>query len=393
MPMRPLSVAFACVWITATACDGSSSEPEARPPLAPRDRAEPQVSRPSRDEVDECARSPRETWLEGAPARGTIALAIARGGTEGLLAVADRQGEVRLRAAHLGGALGPVQTIELGGADALFALEPLGVGYLLLARGSCAGAADCLLAQRLDARGARAGAPRFVRLPRSLRTARRAAAGDHLYVAWSAEGGHSGLEDFTIEGGELRVGRHPLDEQPASEELPTEVLGLAASADEWATVWRRGAPEDARSRVYLTSRNATAERTSAALEALHDVLVIDAIAFDGRDVVLVASFEFSRPHFFRLNPTSNDPLEARAIEAGRAPPSPFADRLRATLDVDGEGLWLRRTTAASDPRGEPLLLARRPVGSATVARTGRTFVVAWLDPERREVRARRLTCR
>jgi hypothetical protein len=371
--------------------DPASDEPASDDPASDDPASDdPASDVPAPGELGGCTLSAPRRWLEGAPPRGTLALRLAgdAGEAAGLLAVAHG-GAVRTVRVGDDGPAGSSHPFDLEGAAALFALERVGGGHVLLARGACPESAHCLLARRLDARGAPSGATVAAALPAPLRTARRAAAGARLYLAWSTEGGHRALDLFTVAGDGLGRARRTLGDEPPSEELPTEILGLAAAEGPagWAVVWRRGAPEDARSRVYLTT-----ERTNVALEALHEVLVIDALAFDGRALALVAGFEFSRPHFLRLAPGAAAPTEARALAAGEPLPPPFEDHVRAALELDGEGLWLRRSDAAGDPVGAPLRVAPPGVGAATVARAGEGFAVAWIDPATETVRARRVRC-
>lgn len=335
-------------------------------------------------EATGCTLGEPRTWLADAGPRDTLALHLDAG--DGLLAIGARDA-VRVARLRDGAVAGEPRAVPLEGARRLFALEALGEGVAVVALGACPESAHCLLARRLDADGHARGEPIAAALPAPLRTARRAAAGNRLYVAWSAEDGHRGLDLFTALGGGLGRARRPLGDAPAEAELPTEILGAAASDEGWVVVWRRGAPEDARSRVFVTT-----ERASPAVEALHEALVIDAIAFDGEHVTLVAGFEFSRPHVLRLTPGATEPGDARTLAADAPVPAPFAERVRAALEVDDEGLWLRRSDAAGDPLGPPVHVAGGPVGAATVARVGDRFEVAWVDPEAGAVRARTVAC-
>lgn len=342
-------------------CDEPPSAPAPRPPAPP---AEAPVG------ASECELGAPEAWIEDA-ARGSLALsAIGRGGLV-VLATADELVTRELGAD--GHARGAAHRAAVGRLDALLALEPRGERHVLIGRGACDESAHCLVAMTIE--GSAIGAPVTAALPEPIRTFRRAAsAGEDapIFLAWSTTGGARALDRFVVEGGSLGRVRVPLGVEPASEEAPVEILGLAADGDRWAVIWRRGPTEDVRSHVYLTTADSHVDT-----HALHDALAIDAIELSGETVSLIATFEFSRPHHVRLRPGREEPEHARELPAGGALPPPFAERERAELEADERGLWLSRRDAAGDPIGSRSLVARGAIESAALARSGEVLLVAW----------------
>ncbi len=361
--MTLASFALAC----AIACD---EPPRAEPRPAPRAPAPP-----ARCELSEPA-----VALEDVTERASIALAADAGGA--LLAVASGDALATRALDAEGRPTSAPRRAALEGVDGLLALEPIGARTILVARGACAESAYCLVA--LDVRGA-IGAPLASPLPAPVRTVRRAATDRALFVAWSTSTGHRGIERFTIEGDSLGRARLPLGVEPASEEAPVEILGLATDGDRWAAVWRRGPTEDVRSAVFVTS-NDHHDR----VDALHDALAIDSIALSGETLELVATFEFSRPHYLRLRLGRLEPELARELARGDAASAAFADRERAELDADARGLWLARRDAAGDPIGERVRVVDGAVRSAALARLGDSLLLAWQSD--RSVWTRRVAC-
>lgn len=320
--------------------------------------------------------------LRSSAEASTLALSLTESG--GALAIADGQ-RVRFFPLRADGSLdGEPTDVPLGGS--LLALEPVGAGavpYLVLTRDSCAESAHCLRARRVAdaAPEATVSAP----LPAALVTTRRAVAGSRLHLAWSAEGGQRGLETFMVEPALGRI-RRALGPEPANAELPVEILGLTAEGERFAVLARRGAGEDQRSRVTLTTNDHHAE-----LEALEEVLVVEAMEFDGANVALVGGFEMSRPHLLELEPGRDEPHHASEIPVGEVPER-FADRLRGALLQDEDGLHLIRRDAAGDAIGERVTVVEGRVRVGTVARRAHAFLVAWLDGSG-ELGARWVQCR
>lgn len=302
----------------------------------------------------------------------------------------------RLRARARGGlaihggwtvALDDVLTVALDGApsrrtvpEARRLLALLDVdGPLLLATGSSEEHAHCLIA--LDPSD-EDGHPIVTPLASAIGTSRRATAGANAYLAWGSESGARSLEHWVRADDGIAHVSIALGEEPASEEAPAEILGLAADEAGWAAIWRRGATEDARSHVYLTKAD-----EHRPVEALHDALVLEAIALDGEGVAVIAGFEFSRPGYARL--TAGGP-ELRPLAPGDSAPAPFTDRVRANVEIDDDGLWLHRRAATGDPVGEAVHVLPTRVETATVARNGDDWVVAWALGDR--VRSRTVHC-
>ncbi|MBX3271413.1 MAG: hypothetical protein KF729_14195 [Sandaracinaceae bacterium] len=364
---RSLAPALLAVYLTA-GCE----EPAPPPQQAPEERAPVEApavqDAPAPPDVPAALPACRlDTPIALAaawPTARTVALARADDGVRA--AVADGTSARVLVLDAAGHAQGAPSEVALAGD--LLALEPLpGGDALVLARGSCAEAAHCVLARR-----ALAGEPIAASLPGELTTTRRARTGERLYLAWSAAGGHRGIDMFLVGGGLGRV-RRALGPEPADAELPAEVLGLVADGERWAAVHRRGAGEDTRARVWLTT-----ETRHVSVEALHDALVVEAIAFEGARVALVAGFEMSRPQHFLLEPGSAEPLEASPLAPGEVPPR-FADRARGTLAIDEAGVHLERADAAGDPLGPRQTVVEGRVRGAALVRDGARFLVAWLD--------------
>lgn len=316
----------------------------------------------------ECALGPVERMDVDA---GTLALSLDAGGG---LAVALHQGTLTARRlSPEGRAVGEMRNVALPGATALLALERRGPGYMVLSRGPCEARAHCVIAAMLDAEGGSLGEPLAVPLPEAIRTSRRALSDEALFFAWSTLGGHRAVERFEVSArGTLTHVRFALGDAPPSEESPVEILGLAADGDAFAALWRSGPMEDLRSEVFLTS--ATTHRE---VHALHEALALDAIALSGETLSLVATFEFSRPHFLRIRVGEEEPDLARELAHGAPVPDPFSERERGALEVDERGLWLRRRTAAGDPIGAGVRVAEGRIASAALARRGDLFVAGW----------------
>ncbi|HEY8432302.1 MAG TPA: hypothetical protein VIL20_28210 [Sandaracinaceae bacterium] len=369
-PRREGSLLLACSLVALAACEEARAPRPSDP--SPAVRAEPE---PSGCELGEPV-----TWLERAHARGSLAVAPS---DEGALVVLAAGGELAVRELSADGRpRSPARHAPLS-VGAILALEPVGAHHVLVARGPCEGSAHCLHALALEG-GAPAGPPVTVPLPDPIRTFRRASTGRSVLVAWSTASGHRGLERFAL-GAELSHVRAALGTEPASEESPVEILGLAADGDRFAVVWRRGPTEDVRSQVFVTSASSHAD-----VHALHHAVALDAVALDGETLDLIATFEYSRPHHLRLRLGADEPEHARAIGRGAPIPAPFAERERAELDADARGLWLRRSDAAGDPVGGRIRVAPGRIESAALARVGGALLVAWQADG--EVRGRLVRC-
>lgn len=381
--------AVALIALGLLGCDGPAASPapvEPPRPVAPEPAPEasppPLEEEPAEEEAEgppgPCELEAPTVWLEDVGDRITLAA------RPDLVVAMDDAGFATSRALDGGGAQGEAEAFRVEGGRALLGLEPAGEGALLLALGSCAGEAHCLIARRvrpLDPSESRRIAP----LPGPLRTQRRTATSRRVYFAWTAEGGHAGLEIFTLDGDGLGRVRTPLGDARASDDHPAELLGLAAAGDSWAALWRRGALESADSEVFLTT-----DVGHRHVEALHDALALDAMARDNREVALVATFEFSRPHFLRLDPRRDEPLAARELGPDDTVPAPLTDHERAFLDVDQEGVWLHRQSAAGDPLHAPTRVTEAR-GVATLTRlVDARYAVAW--HEGGDVRARVVDC-
>lgn len=374
-----MRVAFVMALLTL-GCEEPAPTPRPAPaPPAPEEETTPAAPDPSPAPPPACALRAPSTWIEGAPDDGTLALRVVD--EQGTAVVMDDAGRATRRAFDADAApVGAPIALELEGARALLALEGGERGTLMLARGSCAEEAHCLLARLLDDDASRLAAP----LPGPLRTMRRMATARRVYFAWTAEGGHAGLDIFTLGDGLGRV-RARLGDRAPSDEHPSEILGFAAQNDAWAVLWRRGVLESADSEVFLTT-----DVAHRSVHALHDTLAIDAMARTNREVSLIATFEFSRPHFLRLDPRADEPLSAREIPAGEPPPDPFAERARAFLDVDADGLWLHRQSAAGDALHPPVRVSPSTSAAALARLDAARYIVAWIED--REVRGRVVDC-
>lgn len=353
---------FSALLVLAMGCD-------ARPAPAPRPRAE---AAPSIE--GGCTLDAPHTWLRDAGGRGAIALGVE--GDRRLVVFASER-ELRARAVSPDGSpRGSERRVPAPGTEGLVVLEPRGARQLLVARGACDEGAHCLVARVLSDDGL-VGEPRSIPLPGPIRTLRRAAsegATAPLFVAWSSAGGERGLERYAIDDeGALDHARIALGSEPASDEQPIEILGLAAERERFAAIFRRGPTEDARSRVFLATRDDHRE-----LAVLHESLAIDAIALEGDVLSLITTFEFSRPHYVRIRLGEDEPLEAHELADDAPIAAPLADRERAELDVDARGLWLRRRSPAGYPRGARVRIASGLVGSAAIARTSDGLLVGWL---------------
>ncbi|MFK7990408.1 MAG: hypothetical protein AB8I08_30580 [Sandaracinaceae bacterium] len=368
------------------ACGPPELEPSPRPAAPEREPAAESTTDAPPEPPPPPA--PPECPLEDVPldfrsASETSTLALTLHDSGGALAIGDGEAVRFVPLAADGTASGTAVPVPLRGS--LLALEAVGDDanpYVIVTRGPCAESAHCLTARRVNeaAPEATVSAP----LPAALVTTRRAVADSRLHLAWSAEGGERGLETFVVAPALGRI-RRALGPEPADAELPVEILGLAAEGERFAVLTRRGAGEDRRSRVTLTSNDHHAE-----LEALEEVLVVEAMEFDGANVALVAGFEMSRPHLLELEPGQEEPRHASEIAVGDVPDR-FADRVRAALLQDEDGLHLRRRDAAGDVIGERVTVVEGRVRVGTVARRGEAFLVAWLDGEG-ELGARWVRC-
>ena len=339
--------------LIALALLAACGQEPARPPT-PAPRAPATAPRAA------CELGPLSTLLPATRARGGLGL------HDGWLAALDDVLTIR-------GPQGERSEAREGRARRLLGVGAVGGRALVVAEGSCEDTAHCLLAIDPSSGGATLVTP----LPGAILTSRRAVTTDAFFLAWSARGGTRGLERWTRDAAGLSHESLPLGDEVASPEAPTEILALAAEGPRFSVVWRRGPAEDAQSHVFLTSESA-----HLAIELLHDTLTVESIALGGDWLGLVAAFEFSRPCFVRLG--AGEP-ELRPLPVGTSPPEPIGARVRAELDIDGRGLWLRRRSAAGDAIGEPFPVVSGAVETATVERRGDAFFVAWATPDHRIV--------
>jgi hypothetical protein len=317
---------------------------------------------PRAEVIDGCTLGPIETAI--APARGSLAIA-----EPSTIAIVDR-GAVKLRPRG-----GRIRSFTLEGAEAIYAFERAGDQHVLIAYGACDGA-PCLIAQLLDRAGAAIG--EAVRTPFStgVRSSKVASDDRGVYLAWSERGARS-LERWQIAGRSLIHETHALGTEAADDEAPVEILGAAAHEGSWAVVWRRGPPEAHESEMFVTTGAG-----HASIEALHHAVAIESLSIEGGTVRAIASFEYSRPHVVRVR--GSEVVDAREIapdEGGAA---------RARLDRDEGGLWLRRVSAAGDPIGAPIRVARGELGGARITGTNGRYHVAWIAE--RAVRSRAVRC-
>lgn len=356
-PRRGARLALGARTLVALALLSACGPERPRPPPAVDD---PIVEAPATDPTPTCELGPLSTLLVLTRARGGLAM------HEGWLAALDDVLTVRSPD-------GERSEVRDGHARRLLAVGGLGGRAIVLAEGSCEDSAHCLIA--IDPGSERD--PLTTALPGPIQTSRRAFTDDAFFIAWSAAGGTRGVERWTRNGADLSHESLPLGDEEASSETPTEILAMTARGSSFFVVWRRGAAEDARSHVFLTS-----ESTHAASEVLHDALTIESIALGDDGLALVAGFEFSRPGFVHFG--EGEPLIV-PLPVGVAAPEPIGERVRAELDIDDRGLWLRRRSAAGDAVGEPSLVVAGPVEMATVERRTDAFFVAWATPDHRIV--------
>ena len=346
--MRRVCACLSIALLLSLGCDdgraGTPPEPAAPPARAPETETE---TEPPAD----CTLGRVEVLLDHARARRGLAM----GG--GLVAALD-DGLTTKIPDHV------AERRARPGLERMFVLAYLQTHWIV-GEGTCPESAHCLhVVEAFDEAPART-----IPLPGRVVTSRRAVDDESFLFAWSAAGGARGLERWTWEDDALVHRSIPLGDEPASEEMPTEILGLAADGDRWAVVWRRGATEDAESEVFVDEPGR--HRT---VESLHEALTIESIAFDGDALALIAGFEFSRPGFVRL---TGDGPERRLVAADETPPAPFAERVRAELDVDDEGLWLRRRDGAGDSLGARVRITEGPLEMAAIERRSGIIRVAW----------------
>lgn len=311
---------------------------------------------PPAEVIDGCRLGAVETLRSDAS--GSLAIA------PGMIALVDR-----------GSVITDGARFELEGARAALALERIGAGYVLIAYGEHE-RAPFLIARAIDRSGRPIGAAVRSAFATDVRSTRRAADDRAAYLAWSARDGTRSLEIWTMEREGLAHRTVALGDEPASDEAPVEVLGVAAREGAWVVVWRRGAPEAHESAIFVTTAN-----DHAAVEELHEAVAIESLAIDGDLVSVVASFEYSRPHRVRLRDGGIVSAEELAPDA--------ALEVRGALDRDGDALMLRRTNAAGDPIGS-IVIARGDLRDARIAGRDGRWTVAWIAGS--EVRARRIAC-
>lgn len=157
--------------------------------------------------------------------------------------------------------------------------------------------------------------------------------------------------------------------------LSREVLAATVGEQGMAVLFRRGAPEDDRGGVVLVT-----ERGARTLEPLHELAMLEVLVREPREVILVGSFEFDRPHGFRFG-LDGRMLESRRIAPGEVPAF-VPVRPRADVDADSSGIELRIRDAGGDVVTRvhvPRTAGRTP---PALTRTGDDFLVATTDTVR-----------
>lgn len=202
---------------------------------------------------------------------------------------------------------------------------------------------------------------------------RRSASDEAALVAYT--GAEGPVRIALVEVAQDRPMLRSLASGDAPDGLSREVLGADLGVDGPLVLFRRGAPEDARGGVVMVT-----ERGAHELEALADMGLLEQLVRSGEQAIVLASFEFDRPHAFRFA-LDGTPLESTRL-AGSERPAFVPVRPRADVDADAHGIELRIRDAAGDVLRNiriPRSAGRTP---PALARDGHDFLVATTDSAR-----------
>lgn len=384
--------------VLALACEGQST---AAPPAASRTEASDQGGSTAARRAPVARSAPDGRCTAGvistlrAPVEPSSAVAIAIAGDAGLVVWTTGATMHVLPIDAHGAPAGPERRHDARGE--LVTLDAIGDRFVAVELGRCDDAATvtwCHAARALDRRGEVATPPAVVAVGAAPVTLRRATTGDALRLASSDGSSAPSLARFGVRDGTVVAERIDVRPDRAGAEGRVEILAAAARGSRWAIVWRRGATEDPRSAVHLSTPSGT-----VVIEALHEALAIESIDAREDGAAMIAAFEFSRPHLFDVDARGDLRSRPRELSRGAALPPPFAERRTAVVEIDGGDVRLRFRDAAGDPAYEAVPIAsasgpstQRPVGD--VARAGDGWVVAFVAPEAKglAVSTRRVRC-
>lgn len=381
--MRALGIA-AFVWSSAcgcaSSCDGPSSggARDRGTSSEERARAEREPRREDSEAVDpryraRCALGEETILARGLP--GVRSLAIAIGDTSRLVLLDRDPGTLLAIAARPVAGAAP-EPIELPGADALLALEPIdGERFVAIGRAPCAETEDtsaasrCLAARVIGADAHALSAVETLALPSPMRSVRVDASGDSVWIARASPGSQPALDRLAAGESSLAITTRALGEGIDVSEEPTEILGLAVSGGSWAVIWRHGATEDARSGVLLST-----QLDEHQVEALHEALVLDSFQWYAGALSAIAAFEFARPSFVRLGADGEVRGGPRPLPPGEPLPQPFRSRRVAAIVGTGANAAVEVRDGAGDAIAPRVSIAGAL--RADVARDGDAFVLA-----------------
>lgn len=377
-------------WITALAlCSGC-----ARGERAADDGARATEKRAEAPAAREAAASPVRSCVLGEPVVAlasdapvsAIGLAHGEGGTV-LVGAVD---EGTLEWVRLDPAGRPGQTLRapFPRARALVAAAPWGDRTVAIGHAPCPddiSARMCLHVAALQ--GTRVLEALSIPLAQSVERLRLASSERLLVVARSHDEGPPYADLVRVAGGRLRAESVRLGDDHLPGERRAEVLAAAVSRERYAVAIRVGAIEDPTGALVLATGGRLFE-----VEELHEAAMIDALAFDNRtgELALLASFEFSRPHVFRVDARGALSREPAPVAHGApvgpaftkdassesgASPGPFSEEL-GRLGRDSRGLWLHRASYAGDVIGEPFRVAGPEPARASIAKRDRDYLVA-----------------
>lgn len=285
---------------------------------------------------------------------------LALGSSEGSLVVAWDSGDARSMASADGRVLCRVPHDE---RELLRFVAGLGPRFAMLsvARG---GVADEVVVEGCG-RGGDVVTSRFV-VPR-IDSLRRAASTSELVIATSPANGAVSLTRIGERAETWVATTRTID---VDDELSREVVSVALDADRYAVLYRRGTPEDAAGAVVLAT-----ERGTFAIDALHDIALLESMERVGDVISIVASFEFDRPRELRFD-ADGVGIDSRRLERGAARAT-GATRTRADVEPSPGAV----VVSVRDLGGDVLATRRieRATGEAlpVVARDGLGFAVAF----------------